>query len=56
MMNLKVFFTQTKEVRLSRKTSDVQRILCSMVFIVLRELTIFSVKLSFRPGFVVVCQ
>ncbi len=31
-----------------------QRLVCCTVFIVFRELTIFSVQLSFRPGFVAV--
>ncbi len=56
MTNSKGFFVRTEEVRLRRKTLDDQRIVCSMVFIVFCELTIFSAKLSFCPSFIVVCE
>ncbi len=56
MTNSKGFFTQTEEVRLRCETLDDQRIVCSMVFVEFRELTIFSVKLSFHTSFVVVCE
>ncbi len=42
--------------RLKRKTLYGQQTVCSTVFVVFRELTIFSVKLSFCPCFVVVCE
>ncbi len=40
--------------RLRRETLDDRRIVCSIVSVMFRELTIFSAKLFFRPGFVVV--
>ncbi len=40
--------------KLRCETLDDQRIVCSTVFIMFREFTIFSVKLSIYPYFVVV--
>ncbi len=54
VINSKGFFVLSKEVRLRCKTLDNRRIVCSIVFVEFHELTIFSAKLSFHPGFVVV--
>ncbi len=51
MTNSEVFFIRTEEIWRRGETLDSRRIVCSMVFIEFRKLTIFLVKLSLCPCF-----